>query len=455
MNIFGLLLSTSLGILFGLFLAIGINSVLIQISINPFFNVNYGVLFFLMGLMLLYRINSKNKIQSQYQQSEQGQSGFNLLGLGGYTPMMQSANNQNDKDSDQNLKGNTSPTPKQLLQNQLGSGNYTTSKKDQLQMKQHQEQNNLRNSQKDNKQNQTTYFSSQLIHNPQLCIDSCMLSPQANRRILQLNTCLQLVFSLFVFSSSFLCFTLEKDWFKGISAQAKVPSYCLIGVSVAFSFIYTVIDLLQLAKDYLQKQYYTYFTPMTKSKQPQSQFSQQLIITNLQIYLLLSISFIIGALFGAIFGIVDVEDYYKNKMVLYVVLQTEISLCEPIGAVFGGFGGFMLEFLRQQELENRVEEPITQHFVDSDEENADNNSDDETINLNGFDKQQQSKHKNAMAFEGISGGNSTTSTQSMISLQTQNKLQVNQNSKRLPLHEPGTESDDGEDHEELSSLIDL
>jgi len=31
-------------------------------------------------------------------------------------------------------------------------------------------------------------------------------------------------------------------------------------------------------------------------------------------------SFIIGALFGAIFGIVDVEDYYKNSFKLYTVL---------------------------------------------------------------------------------------------------------------------------------------
>ena len=64
-------------------------------------------------------------------------------------------------------------------------------------------------------------------------------------------------------------------------------------------------------------------------------------------------SFIIGALFGAIFGIVDVEDYYKNKYVLYVVLSKEISFCEPIGLVFGAFTGFMIEFLRQQEVENR------------------------------------------------------------------------------------------------------
>ena len=61
-NLITLIIATSIGSLFGIFLAIGINSVLIQISINAFFNVYYGVLFFMMGLMLLYRINQKNKI---------------------------------------------------------------------------------------------------------------------------------------------------------------------------------------------------------------------------------------------------------------------------------------------------------------------------------------------------------------------------------------------------------
>jgi ABC-type xylose transport system permease subunit len=53
-----------------------------------------------------------------------------------------------------------------------------------------------------------------------------------------------------------------------------------------------------------------------------------------------------GSLFGAIFGIIDVEDYYKNSFVLYTVLTKEISMCEPIGLIFGAFTGFMIEFLR-------------------------------------------------------------------------------------------------------------
>lgn len=52
---------------------------------------------------------------------------------------------------------------------------------------------------------------------------------------------------------------------------------------------------------------------------------------------------------------IDVEDYSKNKFVLYVTLSREISLCEPIGLIFGAFTGFMIDFLRQQEILSRPE----------------------------------------------------------------------------------------------------
>lgn len=86
--------------------------------------------------------------------------------------------------------------------------------------------------------------------------------------MIMLNQCLQLIFSVFVLCSAFLCFTLEKDWFKGIPAQTKIPSYALIGVSVAFSFIYTIVDFIQMLMDYLYSLYYKHFAPMTKTKQP-------------------------------------------------------------------------------------------------------------------------------------------------------------------------------------------
>lgn len=66
-------------------------------------------------------------------------------------------------------------------------------------------------------------------------------------------------------------------------------------------------------------------------------------------------SFVLGLFFGAIFGIIDVEAYSKNQFVLYSVLQFEISICEPISLICGCFTGFMIEYLRQEELINRAE----------------------------------------------------------------------------------------------------
>ena len=68
---------------------------------------------------------------------------------------------------------------------------------------------------------------------------------------------------------------------------------------------------------------------------------------------MLAVSFVLGIVFGAIFGIIDVEAYSKNQFTLYTVLQWEISICEPISLLCGCFTGFMIEYLRQEEISNR------------------------------------------------------------------------------------------------------
>ena len=68
---------------------------------------------------------------------------------------------------------------------------------------------------------------------------------------------------------------------------------------------------------------------------------------------MLAVSFVLGIVFGAIFGIIDVEAYSKNQFTLYTVLQWEISICEPISLLCGCFTGFMIEYLRQEEMSNR------------------------------------------------------------------------------------------------------
>ena len=69
-------------------------------------------------------------------------------------------------------------------------------------------------------------------------------------------------------------------------------------------------------------------------------------MSNIQVYLLLAVSLVMGIMFGVVFGIIDVEDYYTNSLVLWKMFDKEIYICEPLGFVFGIFTGFMLEFLR-------------------------------------------------------------------------------------------------------------
>jgi undecaprenyl pyrophosphate phosphatase UppP len=59
-----LFLATLVGGSLGLFLAYAINTILVSVSINAFFNVYYGILFLVLGTLLLARINQKNKIDA-------------------------------------------------------------------------------------------------------------------------------------------------------------------------------------------------------------------------------------------------------------------------------------------------------------------------------------------------------------------------------------------------------
>ena len=149
---------------------------------------------------------------------------------------------------------------------------------------------------------------------------SVMLSQESNLFIVRVNRVLQIVFSLFVFCSALLCFSLEKDWFKNISASSKIPSYAMLSISISFTFIYGVIDFLQICLDHVYKpEKSTNFTKHISQQRNQSK-SIQIIQTNLQLYLLLAVSFVLGIVFGAIFGIIDVEAYSKNQFTLYTVL---------------------------------------------------------------------------------------------------------------------------------------
>jgi len=142
---------------------------------------------------------------------------------------------------------------------------------------------------------------------------------------------LQLMFfSSLIIVSGILCFVLERNWFVGLSPLAKVPLYTLLGISVAFALVFSLVDLLN------------YLTGLF-----QPQVAKTLVESKQQVYLVLTITLLMGGIFGFIFGVLDVEDELGYHMRL--ALLREEHYCYPVGALLGGIAGFGNEYLRHQE----------------------------------------------------------------------------------------------------------
>lgn len=125
---------------------------------------------------------------------------------------------------------------------------------------------------------------------------------------------LVLCFSTLVLLSGCSCFLLEKDWFKRIPARTKVPMYMALGISLCFAVSFSVVDLINLYAD-----------RCGTNRMP-------LVSSSAQIFLVLAGAVAMGAAFGLIFGVMDVEDDISR-------LRTEEWASLPIGVVLGASVG--------------------------------------------------------------------------------------------------------------------
>ena len=166
-------------------------------------------------------------------------------------------------------------------------------------------------------------------------------------------------FACLILFSGVLCFMLrrfsrydahgnvEQGWYVGITktfgSWAKIPLYSVLGISVSFALTFSVIDLVNYVLGFVQG--HNNAKPLVESPS--------------QIYLVLCIALLMGAIFGIVFGTVDAPHAASYQMKLQF-LHTE-HLCYPIGAVLGAVGGFGNEYLRQVEVQYS---PIAMEFDD-------------------------------------------------------------------------------------------
>mmetsp|Transcript_48352 Transcript_48352/g.144375 ORF Transcript_48352/g.144375 Transcript_48352/m.144375 type:complete len:233 (-) Transcript_48352:37-735(-) len=137
-------------------------------------------------------------------------------------------------------------------------------------------------------------------------------------------------FALLIILSGLICFTLEQQWYHGMSPLMKVPLYVILGTSVAFALTFSVVDLVNYILGFLQV---SIAKPFVESAS--------------QVYMVLTTALVMGGLFGLIFGIMDVEDEVSYKIRL--ALLREERYCYPVGAILGGLVGFGNEYIREEE----------------------------------------------------------------------------------------------------------
>jgi len=138
------------------------------------------------------------------------------------------------------------------------------------------------------------------------------------------------LFAVLIVISGFISIVLERDWFVGLKPMSKVPLYSLLGISVSFALVFSVVDFVNYAFGVFQ-----------------AAVAKPLVESMAQVNLVILTAIVMGGIFGTMFGYLDVEDAagYRVRLALF----KEEHYCYPVGAVLGGVAGFGNEYLREQE----------------------------------------------------------------------------------------------------------
>jgi len=117
------------------------------------------------------------------------------------------------------------------------------------------------------------------------------------------------------------CFFLQQNWYTQIGPGIKVPLYGLLGISFAFSLTFSFSELIALG-------------PCDRCSQ--SLKENPIFATPKQVLALFATGLTMGAGFGLLFGLADVE----NDSPTHSKLKDNTLYSIPIGVAFGAiFGG--------------------------------------------------------------------------------------------------------------------
>jgi len=139
------------------------------------------------------------------------------------------------------------------------------------------------------------------------------------------------VYVALTFLSGFMSFVIRAPIIAGVSWIFKIPMFGLLGVGLAFTTSFLVVDLINTITGFMQP---LYAVPIVEDSK--------------QVVLIIISSSVMGGCFGCIFGVMDVEDVMSYQ--IEVALMRETHICYPVGMVIGSLVGFTTEYLRNQDI---------------------------------------------------------------------------------------------------------
>ena len=111
--------------------------------------------------------------------------------------------------------------------------------------------------------------------------------------------------------------------------------YSLLGISLTFSLTFSIVDIINLYCIFCRSEHYP----------------KPVIGSTAQMSLVLTASVLMGAIFGIVFGSMDVEDATH----VHLALRKEQSRCMPIGAAIGALVGGLNQWILHREEQRFIE----------------------------------------------------------------------------------------------------
>lgn len=158
---------------------------------------------------------------------------------------------------------------------------------------------------------------------------------------------LLLSFITLLFASSILALLLHPllQWLPWVM---KIPLYTLFGLSLTFSFYFSLLDLINYGLALYNKHMAASSSntssssatspPTTASTSPTSAILPS-VNTQQQVFILAACSGLMGIVYGFTFAMIDVEDLPRIE--LRAALMADQSVCYPVGFVLGAVGAVL------------------------------------------------------------------------------------------------------------------